>query len=91
MNDFFTIHDLLGTEQAGPVSILIFLVGFHFTMFVWLARSTGNRSFTCFLAMLKHNRRQLFRSFFSEGPGYLMLPLWLIAAIWLDNLFTSTF
>lgn len=85
MQDSFGIHDTLGIDQAGIASILIFLVGFHLSMFVWLTWTTENRNLRSLLSFFTHNRKMLFKSFFTDGPGYLLLPLWLILSVWTED------
>lgn len=58
----------------------MFLVGFFLSVYFWFARDTGNKSIPDFVVYLLHNRRELFRKLFEDGPGYLILPLWLVFA-----------
>ncbi len=85
MKDLFGIHDALGIDPAGVASVLIFLVGFHVSMGVWLIWTTGNSSLRSLLLFFRHNRKMLFKSFFTDGPGYLVLPLWLIVSVWAEE------
>ena len=76
---FLTQHSLL-FNPTRLISVIIFLVGFVLSIFIWFARDTGNMSIRFFLVYLNHNRRGLLRRLFDEGPGFLILPLWLIFA-----------
>lgn len=77
--NFLTQHSVL-LNPARLVSVVIFLVGFFVSVYVWFARDSGNKNIRFFLVSIHHNRRELLRKLFNEGPGYLILPLWLIFA-----------
>lgn len=85
MKESLGIHEALGLDPAGIASICIFLVGFHASIGIWLIRTTGNTNLRSLLLFFSHNRKMLFKSFFTDGPGYLVLPLWLILAVWADD------
>lgn len=76
---FLTQHSVL-LNPARLLSVVIFLVGFFVSVFFWFTRDSGNTSLRFFLVSFHHNRRELLRRLFNEGPGYLILPLWLIFA-----------
>ena len=85
MKDSLGIHEILGIDPAGIGTLLIFLAGFHLSMAIWLMRTTGNTGLRSLFLFFMYNRRMLFKSFFTDGPGYLVLPLWLILAVWADD------
>lgn len=76
---FLTQYSVM-LNPARFVSVIIFLVGFFASCYVWFVKDTGTSSVRFFLIDLRHNRRELLRRLFNEGPGYLLLPLWLIFA-----------
>ncbi len=62
------------------VSIAVFIVGFGLSVLIWLLVTTGNRDIKSLLTFAHHNRSMLMKCLFTDGPGYLVLPLWLILA-----------
>ncbi|MFW2366324.1 MAG: hypothetical protein ACN4GW_07895 [Desulforhopalus sp.] len=72
--------------NSGPerlISIAVFIVGFGLSVLIWLLMTTGNRDISSLLAFAHHNRSMLMKSLFTDGPGYLILPLWLVLAEYL--------
>ena len=71
------------------ISVAVFLIGFHVSIYVWVIISTGNKGLSFFLTYIIHNRVQLIKAFFDEGPGFLVLPLWLIFAAFCEEVAKS--
>ncbi len=73
------------------VSIAVFIVGFGLSVLIWLSVTTGNRDIKSLLTFAHHNRSMLMKSLFTDGPGYLILPLWLILAEYLGPVLVVAF
>lgn len=83
------VTTLLNSSPERFASILIFLAGFGISVLVWLSATTGNRNIKSLLAFAHHNRSMLIKDLFTDGPGYLILPLWLILAEFLGPLWVA--
>ena len=80
--------------NSGPerlFSIAVFVVGFGLSVLIWLFVATGNRDIKSLLTFAHHNRSMLMKSLFSDGPGYLILPLWLILAEYFGPVLAAAF
>lgn len=82
--DFFQEHSIL-LNPARLGSVLIFLCGFVLSIYIWFAIHSKTWNPHLFLSSLIQNRKEMVKQLFSEGPGYLILPLWLILATMLEN------
>lgn len=89
MTDAFWAEYNVFLNPARLLSVAVFIVGFHVSIYVWVIISTGQKGFTFFLAYFSHNRGQLIKSFFNDGPGFLVLPFWLILAAFCEEVAKS--
>lgn len=72
-------------NQKRLAGILFFVSGFLFSLYFWHAKRSNNYSLRFFVSYLSHSRGALLRNFFIDGPGYLVLPILLIAASFLEQ------
>ncbi len=80
--------------NSGPerlTSIAVFVMGFGLSVLIWLSITTGNKDIKTLLTFAHHNRSMLMKSLFTDGPGYLILPLWLILAEYFGPVLAAAF
>jgi len=86
-----TVTTVFNNGPERLVSIAVFIIGFGLSVLMWLLVTTGNRDIKSLLTFSHHNRSMLMKSLFTDGPGYLILPLWLILAEYLGPVLVVAF
>lgn len=85
MLDSVLLEQSMLLNQKRLAGVLFFVLGFFFSLYFWQAKRDNNYSLRFFVSYLSHSRGALLRNFFVDGPGYLVLPLLLIAASFLEQ------
>ncbi|WP_163339087.1 hypothetical protein [Desulfopila sp. IMCC35008] len=85
MLDGVLLEQSILLNQKRLAGILFFVLGFIFSLYLWQAKRNNNYSLRFFFSYLSHSRGALLKNFFIDGPGYLVLPLLLIAASFLEQ------
>ncbi len=75
-----SVTTVFSSSPERLTSVAVFIAGFGLSVLIWLSVTTGNRNIKTLLTFAHHNRSMLMKSLFTDGPGYLILPLWLILA-----------
>lgn len=80
MTESFFLENNILFNPARLLAVLIFLCGFHLSLYGWLAFASGRKSLSFFVTYMSINKSQVLKDFFNDGPGYLVLPFWLVVA-----------